>query len=45
MRTLTSAKVKDNFGQTIDLAKAGEPITITQHAKPQGYQHWNGHDL
>ena len=34
MQTLTSAKVQANFGQTIDMAKAGEPITITQYGRP-----------
>lgn len=34
MQTLSSAKMQANFGQTIDLAKSGEPITITQYGRP-----------
>lgn len=34
MQVLTSAKVQANFGQTLDIAKAGEPITITQYGRP-----------
>ncbi len=34
MQTLTSAKVQANFGQAIDIAKAGETLTITQYGRP-----------
>ena len=34
MQILTSAKVQANFGQAIDLAKSGEPVTITQYGRP-----------
>jgi prevent-host-death family protein len=34
MHTLTSAKVQANFGQAIDFAKSGEPVTITQYGRP-----------
>jgi prevent-host-death family protein len=34
MQTLTSAKVQANFGQAIDIAKSGEPVTITQYGRP-----------
>lgn len=34
MQTLSSAKVQANFGQTLDLAKSGEPVTITQYGRP-----------
>ena len=34
MQTLTSAKVQANFGQAIDIAKAGDALTITQYGRP-----------
>ena len=34
MQTLTSAKVQANFGHAIDIAKAGEALTITQYGRP-----------
>ena len=34
MQILTSARVQANFGQAIDLAKSGEPVTITQYGRP-----------
>jgi prevent-host-death family protein len=34
MQTLSSATVQANFGHALDLAKGGEPVTITQYGRP-----------
>lgn len=34
MQTVTSGKVQASFGEIADLAKMGEPVTITHHGRP-----------
>ena len=47
MQTISSAKVQSNFGQAIDIAKSGEPVTITQHGRPalMLFSHKEGEEL
>lgn len=34
MQTVTSGKVQSSFGAVVDIAKSGEPVTITQYGRP-----------
>ena len=34
MHTVTSGKVQSSFGAVVDIAKSGEPVTITQYGRP-----------
>lgn len=34
MQVVTSGKVQSNFGQVAEIAKFGEPVTITQYGRP-----------
>jgi antitoxin (DNA-binding transcriptional repressor) of toxin-antitoxin stability system len=34
MQTVTSGKVQASFGEVADIAKGGEPVTITQYGRP-----------
>jgi prevent-host-death family protein len=34
MQTVSSGTVQSSFGAVIDIAKAGEPVTITQYGRP-----------
>lgn len=34
MPTVTSAKVQASFGEIADMAKGGDPVTITQYGRP-----------
>ena len=47
MQTFTSAKVQANFGQAMDIAKSGEPVTITQYGRPalMLFSHKEGEEL
>lgn len=47
MQTLSSAKVQANFGQVMDIAKSGEPVTITQYGRPtlMLFSHKEGEEL
>lgn len=47
MQTLSSAKVQANFGQAMDIAKSGEPVTITQYGRPalMLFSHKEGEEL
>lgn len=47
MQTFSSAKVQANFGQAMDIAKSGEPVTITQYGRPAPmlFSHKAGEEL
>jgi len=47
MQTISSAKVQANFGQAMDIAKSGEPVTITQYGRPalMLFSHKEGEEL
>ena len=34
MQTVTSGKVQASFGEVADIAKGGEPVTVTQYGRP-----------
>lgn len=34
MQTVSSGKLQASFGEVADLAKMGEPVTITHHGRP-----------
>lgn len=34
MQVVTSGKIQSNFGQVAEIAKYGEPVTITQYGRP-----------
>ena len=34
MQTVSSGKIQASFGEVADLAKMGEPVTITHHGRP-----------
>ena len=34
MQTVTSGKIQSNFGEVAEIAKFGDPVTITQYGRP-----------
>lgn len=47
MQTISSAKIQANFGRAMDIAKSGEPVTITQYGRPalMLFSHKEGEEL